>query len=97
MTDNSKKGLAIFCPRCGGKLNVSTSERPSLISVKAILVCCNPRCDGYRCDFVGEMLNFRTATFREAPEISSWTKTERNLKDFDEKQLGFDLADKPAS
>lgn len=91
MTDKNKKGLAIFCPRCGSKLNVSTSERPSLITVKAMLVCCNPRCDGYRCDFVGEMLNFRTATFHAAPEIANWTKTESNMKDYDKNQLGLDL------
>lgn len=84
-------GLSIPCPKCKKPLNISTSERPSLISVTAKVVCCNPRCEGFRADFLGEMVNFQTATFRPAPEIATWTKAEVDMKHHDENQLAFSL------
>ncbi|KDB46217.1 hypothetical protein KZ453_06185 [Glaesserella parasuis] len=82
-----KKGVMLSCPRCEHPLNIITSERPTLLTVKARIVCCNPRCEGFRSDFLGEMLNFSLATFRPAPEVASWTLSEVKVKRKDENQL----------
>ena len=85
------QGLKIKCPRCKKYLNVSTSESKSLVTVSARLVCCNPRCDGFRCNFLGEMVDFSLATFRPAPEIATWTKAEADVKNNDENQLELEI------
>lgn len=79
------------CPKCKKELNISTSEQPTLITYRASLVCCNPRCKGFRCNFLGEMVDFQTAVFYPAPEIATWTKAEVDMKNVDENQLDLPI------
>lgn len=86
-------GLKIPCPRCKKALNISTSIRPTLLTIQAKVVCCNPRCDGFKSDFMGELIDFSIATFRPAPEIATWSKAEVDLKHTDENQLELQMTE----
>lgn len=70
-------GLTLFCPFCGGKAVIRTSSRPSILTVQAKVNCSN--CGQLKAEFVGQLTNIQRAVFVEAPEVSQWEKTEKEL------------------
>lgn len=68
-------GLTIKCPFCGGRCSIRTSERPSILTVKADIYCNN--CGTLSADFVGQLVNVKRAVFIDCPEVSNWSKTEK--------------------
>lgn len=67
--------LEIKCPFCGGKCNIRTSERPTILTVQAKVYCHN--CGTLSADFVGQLTNVKRALFIDCPEAERWSKTEK--------------------
>lgn len=65
------------CPFCGGAIRTRTSERPTLLTVKAKVNC--PNCGQLKADFVGQLCNIKRAVFVDCEEANQWEKTEKEL------------------
>lgn len=70
-------GLKIKCPFCGNTTRIRSSERPTLLSVKAYITC--PSCGELKAEFVGELINVRKAIFIDCNEVHLWDKPEQEL------------------
>lgn len=68
-------GVEIKCPFCGGRASIRTSERPSLLTVKASVFCSN--CNQLKGEFVGQLTNVKRAVFIDCPEVNQWEKSEK--------------------
>lgn len=68
-------GLEIKCPFCGGKCSVRTSERPTLLSIRATVYCRS--CGTLKADFIGQLTNVKRALFLDCPQAERWSKTEK--------------------
>ena len=78
----------VKCPICEGPLNIDTSSAISLTYFKGHLVCCNPRCRDFECDFEIILSNFkRSLGMRDAHEIATWTASEKSRKNIDPRQI----------
>ncbi|MDA5608960.1 hypothetical protein [Pasteurella multocida] len=78
----------VKCPLCEGALSVSNSKSESLILFNGDLVCCNPRCRKFECKFTLYLHDFKTfGEAKETPEIATWTKSLKQQKLVDERQL----------
>lgn len=69
--------LEIKCPFCGGSARIRTSERPTILSIKAQVYCSD--CGQLKADFFGQIANIRRAVFVECNEANNWEKTEKEL------------------
>ncbi|MGX3020488.1 transcriptional regulator [Ursidibacter sp. B-7004-1] len=74
-TGDQLMALEIRCPFCGGKCNIRTSERPTLLTVQAKIYCQN--CGTLQADFVGQLTNVKRALFIDCNEAERWSKTEK--------------------
>lgn len=70
-------GLEINCPFCGSKTRIRTSEKQSLLTVKAQLNC--PNCGQLKADFVGQICNIKRAVFIDCEDANHWEKPEKEL------------------
>lgn len=70
-------GLEINCPFCGSKIRIRTSERPTLLTIKAQLNC--PHCGQLKADFVGQICNIKRAVFIDCEDANHWEKPEKEL------------------
>lgn len=70
-------GVEIKCPFCGGRASIRTSERPSLLTVKASVFC--PNCNQLKGEFVGQLTNVKRAVFIDCPEVNRWEKSEKEM------------------
>lgn len=70
-------GLTINCPFCGANCRIRTSEKPSLLTIRARIYCSN--CGELRADFVGQLTNIKRAVYVDCPESQHWEKPEREL------------------
>ncbi|MEH8044895.1 transcriptional regulator [Gallibacterium anatis] len=69
--------INVKCPFCGGNCQVRTSDKPSLLTVKAQVYC--PNCGGLRADFMGQLTNIKRAIYIDCPEAGKWEKPEKQL------------------
>lgn len=70
-------GLTIYCPFCGHKAGIRTSDKLSLLVTKARIYC--PQCNQLQAEFVGQITNIKRAVFVECPEANNWEKTEKEI------------------
>ena len=68
-------GLTIYCPFCGQRAGIRTTEKLSLLVTKARIYC--PSCGQLNADFVGQISNIKRAVYVDCPEANNWEKTEK--------------------
>ena len=59
-------GLTIYCPFCGQRAGIHTTEKLSLLVTKARIYC--PSCGQLNADFVGQISNIKRAVYVDCPE-----------------------------
>ena len=68
-------GLTIYCPFCGQRAGIRTTEKLSLLVSKARIYC--PSCGQLNADFVGQISNIKRAVYVDCPEENNLEKTEK--------------------